>query len=303
MNEQGAYGSRLGEAFRMRNPPVLKTRSLRKAQLAVTALRCDSPGFGMTTPIPREDAFLVGLQTRDCANHELWIDGKPVAVRPIVAGETMLYDLKHDPIAYLGSPFQPLFFYLPRAALDAVADDCGAPRIEDLHYQPGMPIDDPTIKALGALLRPALDQPERVNAVFADHVMLALCAHVAQTYGRMLPRARTTRGSLAPWQERRAKEILSANLDGNVSLAALARECGLSLSYFTRAFRQSTGVPPHRWLLRHRVKKANDLLQNSTMSLTDIAMACGFADQSHFTRVFTAASGRSPGATRRMQRT
>jgi AraC family transcriptional regulator len=107
-------------------------------------------------------------------------------------------------------------------------------------------------------------------------------------------------GGLAPWQERRAKEMLSSNLEGNVPVATLASECGLSLSYFTRAFRQSTGVPPHRWLLHCRVEKAKRLLRNKTMSLADIAMACGFADQSHFTRVFTAAVGHSPGAMRRL---
>jgi transcriptional regulator GlxA family with amidase domain len=68
-----------------------------------------------------------------------------------------------------------------------------------------------------------------------------------------------------------------------------------------RAFRQSTGVPPHRWLLDRRVKRAKELLPNSSLSLSDVALACGFGDQSHFTRTFTAAVRLSPGVWRRLQ--
>ena len=59
------------------------------------------------------------------------------------------------------------------------------------------------------------------------------------------------------------------------------------------------GLPPHRYLLKQRIKTARALLLDSKQSLLDIALACGFADQSHFTRVFTAAIGVSPGALRR----
>jgi AraC family transcriptional regulator len=68
---------------------------------------------------------------------------------------------------------------------------------------------------------------------------------------------------------------------------------------FSRAFKQSTGIPPHQWLLDRRVETAKDLLRRSCLSLTDIALTCGFSDQSHFTRVFVRACGVSPGVWRR----
>jgi AraC family transcriptional regulator len=61
-------------------------------------------------------------------------------------------------------------------------------------------------------------------------------------------------------------------------------------------------VAPHRWLLKRRVELAHKLLGNPLLSLAEVAVRCGFSDQSHFTRVFTAMSGASPGAWRRMQR-
>ena len=62
----------------------------------------------------------------------------------------------------------------------------------------------------------ALANPEQVSQLFVDHVMLAVGMHVAQTYGGMKPLSPRVRGGLAPWQVRRAKEILSAHLDGGI---------------------------------------------------------------------------------------
>jgi AraC family transcriptional regulator len=107
------------------------------------------------------------------------------------------------------------------------------------------------------------------------------------------------RGGLAPWQERRVKDLIEANLSGELPLAMLAAECGLSVSHFSRAFRQSIGTSPHRWLLRRRVELAQDRLRDPKLSLSEVGLSCGFADQSHFTRVFTGLSGMSPGAWRR----
>ena len=108
-------------------------------------------------------------------------------------------------------------------------------------------------------------------------------------------------GTLAGWQERRAKAMLAENINGNISLAHLAQECRLSVRHFTRAFRASTGVSAHTWLLRLRIEKAKTLLISSRRSLAEIALECGFADQSHMTRVFRRSIGLSPGAWRRLQ--
>jgi len=110
-------------------------------------------------------------------------------------------------------------------------------------------------------------------------------------------------GGLALWQVRRVKELMSESLSEEIPLSRLATECGLSVRHFARAFRHSTGVSPHRWLLKHRVDHARELLSDRALSLTDIALSCGFADQSHFTRVFTAMVGVSPGVWRRVNGT
>ncbi|MEH2486435.1 hypothetical protein [Bradyrhizobium sp. AZCC 2230] len=117
-----AYGQRLGEALRVENGPAIVTRALRKAEIAVTEIRCDNPLPEMCGPLQREDAFLVTLHFRDTPKREYWEDGRRASVCALRAGESCLHDLKRDPTA-LPKAFHSLFFYLPRAALDAIADD------------------------------------------------------------------------------------------------------------------------------------------------------------------------------------
>jgi transcriptional regulator GlxA family with amidase domain len=73
----------------------------------------------------------------------------------------------------------------------------------------------------------------------------------------------------------------------------------LSTSHFTRAFRASTGLAPFQWLAHRRVDTAKVLLRQRRVSLREIALACGFSDQSHFTRVFSRIVGTSPGTWQR----
>src|SRR4029077_224445 len=122
--------------------------------------------------------------------------------------------------------------------------------------------------------------------------------HIAQTYGGMRPVSRLVQGGLAPWQERRAKEMIAANLDG-VPVKELARECRLSTAHFSRAFRRSVGVAPHNWLIEQRILLSKKKLRDDRMSLTDVAVECGVCDQAHCTRHFVRIVGVSPGAWRR----
>ncbi|MDH6230505.1 AraC-like DNA-binding protein [Mesorhizobium soli] len=134
----------------------------------------------------------------------------------------------------------------------------------------------------------------RESRLFVDHVAYTV---VVQADGGIRPTARR-QGGLARWQEQLAKDILSSNLDRDIPLQAIAAECGLSPSHFARAFRISTGSAPHQWLLHLSIEAAKAVLLESDHTLAEVALACGFSDQSHFTRVFTRLVGASPGAWR-----
>jgi AraC family transcriptional regulator len=87
-----------------------------------------------------------------------------------------------------------------------------------------------------------------------------------------------------------------------ISVAELARACGLSTNHFARAFRKTHGVSPRAWLILRRIERAQALLVGSDLSLADIALECGFCEQSHFSRQFAKVVGVTPGAWRRTVR-
>jgi AraC-like DNA-binding protein len=219
--------------------------------------------------------------------------------RDVRAGATYLYDLKHDPRYVIDKPFHSLFFYLPRSALDGISEQSGTRRVGQVACELGVGHDDAIVRQIGASFLEGLRRPAETNQLFIDHMMLALTAHVAQTYGGWQHSAELVRGGLAPWQVKRACEKLESDLGGKISLDRIATEFGLSVSHFSRAFRVSTGLPPHQWLLRQRANTAKQLMGVRDLPLSEIAISAGFANQSHFTRVFSRTAGVSPAAWRR----
>lgn len=97
---------------------------------------------------------------------------------------------------------------------------------------------------------------------------------------------------------RRAIEYIHANLSKSIHLHDMAGAAGLSGFHFARIFRKTTGMTPHRYLMRERVGKVKDLLARSDLSLVAIADEAGFSDQGHMSRVFKRLTGMTPKAFR-----
>jgi AraC-like DNA-binding protein len=107
-------------------------------------------------------------------------------------------------------------------------------------------------------------------------------------------------GRLAPWQERRLKTYIEANLSISLTTAELAGVVNLSPSYFSRAFKKSFGQPPHSYLTTRRTLHAQELMLTTNEPLSQIAVACGLVDQSALCRLFRRTVGRNPHAWRRV---
>jgi AraC-like DNA-binding protein len=294
--EPGAWVNQLGPRFGRNGARVVTTGA---SQLRVTDAPNDSPDLGKTCPIRPEDAFLVDVMARDCLPYDPRLDNKSVSPTVFPTEITVLRHMRRDSIAELRCPSVDLSFYLSRTALDEIVDHIRERRVRALYFRHGRAYDDPIMGGLSQALLPALAKPDQFNTLFVEHLGRALRAYIAHAYGEMQSTPPRARGGLAPWQVRRAKDLLLSKSNGEMPLAQLARKCGLSASHFARAFRQSLGMAPHQWLLSARVERAKDRLLNFSASLAEIAIDCGFADQSHFTRVFTKQIGVSPGQWRR----
>jgi AraC family transcriptional regulator len=106
-------------------------------------------------------------------------------------------------------------------------------------------------------------------------------------------------GGLAPWQARTVTRHIRENVHRNIPLSTLAELANLSCSQFRRAFKTSFGDAPHAYIMRQRITLAQDLMLSTSEPLSELALSCGFADQSHFTRLFVRLIGETPNSWRR----
>jgi transcriptional regulator GlxA family with amidase domain len=106
-------------------------------------------------------------------------------------------------------------------------------------------------------------------------------------------------GGLAPWQARTVTRHIRDNVDMNIPLETLAGLANLSCSQFRRAFKTSFGDAPHAYIMRQRILRAQELMLSTRRPLSELALSCGFADQSHFTRLFVRLVGETPNNWRR----
>lgn len=148
---------------------------------------------------------------------------------------------------------------------------------------------------LCSAIRSALDD-ERGTAEDS----LRRAAEILQEIGdTQVTTRREVRGGLSPWQIRKVTSHVEAHLDRPIRNEDLATLVRLNPSHFGRAFRNSFGEPPHEYVIRRRVERAQGLMLSTAASLSEIALDCGLADQSHLTRLFRRIAGESPRAWRR----
>ena len=113
----------------------------------------------------------------------------------------------------------------------------------------------------------------------------------------------TNRGGLAPARANRICEYIDSHLQENIALEVLAEIAQLSVHHFARAFRQTLGIPPHNYIVQRRVEHAQQLLRNTDLPVSEIAIVAGFTDQSHLARHFRTITGVSPSLARHRLRT
>jgi len=115
---------------------------------------------------------------------------------------------------------------------------------------------------------------------------------------KLPPKARHT---LAPWLTRRVTSYIDANLGTPIRSGDLVNVSKLSTSYFFRAFKGSFGKSPHAYIASRRIARAQQMMIGADAALCQIAVACGFSDQAHFSRMFRREIGKPPGVWRREQ--
>ncbi len=185
-------------------------------------------------------------------------------------------------------------FYIPTPTLDrrvveTLDADPKAVSLRDEGFQ-----SDAILEGIIRRMLLPLSWDEPSDRIAASYACELLTAYLAARYAERAPQALLIRGGLAPVVLRRVLEYIEAYLERDLLLSDLAAVADLSPYHFARAFKRSVGSSPHRYVLRRRIERAKYHLAAGELSLADVALACGFGSQSHFSAHFRAATGLTP---------
>lgn len=172
-------------------------------------------------------------------------------------------------------------------------------RFNEIEFEPHLFFDDPGLWDTALKLKHQVEHGGSANRLYAEALSIVLAHELVRINNGVMPAEPMRRGGLAGWQKNRVVEYIEENLAEPVSLATLAELAQLSPFHFSRAFKQSFGLPPHRYHTSRRIELAKVLLARPGLSVTDIALRIGYSETSSFTAVFRKLTGRTPTDYRR----
>ena len=153
---------------------------------------------------------------------------------------------------------------------------------------------DPRVRALVDAVNAERNAGFPSGKLFLDSVERALAVALVDSHATQHPTSLTYRGGLGPARLRKIKELVYAKLEDELTLLEMAKALELSIAHFSQMFHHSTGQTPHQYVLRQRIERAKQMLQANGVRALDVALACGFKTQQHFSRVFRQVCGVTP---------
>jgi AraC family transcriptional regulator len=174
----------------------------------------------------------------------------------------------------------------------------------EIELIPQFAIDDPIIQQLALALKTEIQTGCMSGKLYGESLGTALAARLVQNYAVSKPSFEFKASSLPQSQLKRVIDYMKANLAQDLSILDLATLTGMSESHFSRSFKRSVGIAPYQYLMQQRVERAKQLLEKRcsrgeappTIAISTIALDCGFANQTHLTKVFRQMTGITPKA-------
>ncbi|WP_430389905.1 helix-turn-helix domain-containing protein [Dyella sp. 20L07] len=279
---------------------VLTPESQSFGGLNATIYSRESPREDVVSTTVRSNAFLCIVYHREMPPYRRWCDGVLHRQEARREGDVTFLDLRREYISDITHPFKSTSIVIPQVSLDLLADELNTRRIDPaISPNPGVQAN-PVLHGLCRALALTVESSGEAERLLCDYMLLAIRLQVAVTFGGLELPVKGQPASLSSWQLQRVKELMLDDLSASVGIESLASACGVSSGHFIRAFRGAIGTTPHRWRTYQRIERAKSLLALTKNPVCDIALACGFSAQSHFTRIFVSVCGVSPTVYRRL---
>ena len=246
--------------------------------------------------MPAADGFLVGLSTRMGHRRKI-IERHQTDIRQFGVNDVYVRPLGDTYKADLSGSFDFVLAQVASSGLARIADETDAVRVTGLAAA-GADHDEVLGGLLGSLFASTAHRTER-SALFVDQISVAIGIHLLARYGNGRMPTLGRRRTLSARQTAVVRDMLEASIGGDLAVSDLARACNMAPGALLGAFRDTFGQTPHQFLMQRRIEQACVMLLSPATPLKDIALECGYSDQSHFTRSFAKAMGDTPGAWRR----
>jgi AraC family transcriptional regulator len=166
--------------------------------------------------------------------------------------------------------------------------------VDSLELIPQFKLNDPLIYQIGIALKTKLETEGVWDRLYTESMAMAISVQLIQHYSVQHLKVRNYVDGLPQAQLQQAIEYIHEHTAQNLSITEIAQWVGLSPFYFSRLFKQSTGLTPHQYLIKCRIEQAKQLLKTTNLSIATVATQVGFVDQSHLTRHFKRHLGVSP---------
>jgi AraC family transcriptional regulator len=192
-----------------------------------------------------------------------------------------------------GVPMQTLRLQLSHELLSRTAQEVADVDPARLKLAAHLGLHDPLLTQIGLALWRDLEQQAPVGRLYTQTAVQMITVHLLRHYSSIRCVQERSQG-LTRRQVQTVTDFILAHLSHDISLEALSQLIGFSPYHFARLFHQATGESPHQFVLRLRIEQACHLLKTTEMPLALIALESGFANQSHFTRIFKHQLGLTP---------
>jgi AraC family transcriptional regulator len=243
------------------------------------------------TPLRQVPAILLHLQTGAAARHEWRSAGKLYRVLTGTGSAHLMPPGPERSLAHSDATQGILLSIDPAFLRQAVADSLPGGRLELVEK---FAFEDIQIERLVKALHVETKAGAPTGRLFGQSLVGALAVYLAQRYSTSPLKLAAHRGGMPGVRLKRVLDYIGDKLDEDLSLLVLSNIAGMDLYYFARLFKRSMGLSPHQYVIEQRIKRAKELLRTREMTVFEVGVETGFADQSHFTKVFRSFVGLTP---------